>query len=226
MNLESALTQIVAFTATLDPRMAALLFLICTIGECGASVPYVLESIWLLVGYQLGAGVLSPLHLLGLWCAAQCGRQAGAMALYRLGRFGAPPLVRFYHKMRLARLFSRVTEKSGVFGRLNLASPFSVAYGRLFGARLPVALALAVKKKPQTLSLGVLLSSIVWDTVYISLGVILGATAVIKPVYLFLASLGGLTLLYLSTFLVRRLIRHWHAASGPVSPSPATIGED
>ena len=78
MSLENVLSQIVGFTATLDPRMAALLFLICAIGEFGISVPYVLESVWLLVGYQLGAGVLSPLEMVGLWLAAQCGRQAGS----------------------------------------------------------------------------------------------------------------------------------------------------
>ena len=61
MNLAYALQQIVAFTATLDPRMAALLFIICAIGEFGISIPYVLESVWLLVGYQLGASMVSPL---------------------------------------------------------------------------------------------------------------------------------------------------------------------
>jgi membrane-associated protein len=226
MSLENALAQIVGFTATLDPRMAALLFVLCAIGELGGSIPYVLESIWLLVGYQLGAGVLSPFHMGALWLAAQCGRQVGAMALYRVGRFGTPSLVRLYHRLHLTRFFSRVTAKSGFFNRLNLASPFSVAYGRLFGMRIPVVLALAVKKKPGMLSMGVLLSSIIWDAVYVSLGIIFGSATAIKPVYMFLASLAGLTVIYLVTFLVRRVLRHLRPAGGSVSCPPITLVKD
>jgi len=220
VNLADLLQQIVALAATLDPRMAALLFVICAIGEFGISIPYVLESIWLLAGYQLGADVLSPIHLLGLWVAAQCGRQVGAMALYRVGRFGSPSLVRLYHRLHLARFFSKVTAKSGAFNHINLAHPFSVAYGRLFGMRIPVALALAVKRKPGMLSLGVLLSSIAWDAAYISLGVIFGSTVAIKPVYMLLFSLAVLTIVYLVTFMVRRLIRHLKPADSPVSHQP------
>jgi hypothetical protein len=214
MNFEGALQQIVAFTATLDPRMAALLFVICAVGEFGISIPYVLEGVWLLTGYQLGSGVLSPLHLVGLWLAAQCGRQVGAMMLYRTARFGTPSLFRLYNKLHLARFFSRLTSKSSTFNHhVNLLSPFSVAYGRLFGMRIPVALALAIKRKPQMLALGVLLSSIVWDAAYISLGVVFGSTMVIKPVYMFLASLVGLTILYLVTFIVRRLLNRFRVGS-------------
>jgi len=226
MSLENALTQILQLTTTLDPRMAALLFIICTIGEFGISIPYVLESIWLLVGYQLGAGVLSPLHLVGLWLAAQCGRQAGSMALYHVAKFGTTPLVRFYHKQRGSRFFPKVTVNSKILNRINLSSPFSVAFGRLFGMRIPLTLTLAVKKRQRMLSMGVLLSSVVWDTIYISLGIAVGTTTAIKPVHMFLASAAGLTLIYLITFLVRRLIRRLHPASSSVSHSPTLATED
>jgi membrane-associated protein len=214
VSLENALQQIMALTTVFDPRMAALLFFTCAIGEFGLPFPYVLESIWLLAGYHLGAGVLSPLHLLGLWFAAQCGRQVGAMALYRVGRLGATPLASLYQKLHLARFLSRITAKSSAFSRINLASPFSVAYGRLFGMRIPVTLTLAVRKSLRTLSIGVLLSSIVWDAVYISLGIIFGSATGIKPYYMFLASLAGLTLIYLVTFAVRRLLKRPQPAGG------------
>ena len=226
MSLGDIGAQILALTATLDPRIAALLFAICAIGELGVSIPYVLEGIWLLTGYQLGAGTLSPLHLTVLWLAAQCGRQVGAMALYRVGRLGTPPLMKLYDRLHLSRFFSRITAKSGAFNRLNLSSPFSVAYGRLFGMRIPVAMALAVKKKPGMLSLGVLFSSIIWDAVYISLGIIFGSTAVIKPAYIFLASLAGLTIIYLVTFGVRRLARRLRPpADPPLSPPIPSAGD-
>ena len=226
MNLESVLQQIVSFTATLDPRMAVLLFVICAIGEFGLSIPYVLESIWLLVGYQLGHGVLSPLHLAGLWLAAQCGRQVGSMALYRVARFGTPSLTKFYNKLRLSRLFSRITNKSSAINHINLSSPFSVAYGRLFGMRIPMVLVLAVKRRLGMLSLGVLLSSIVWDAIYISLGIIFGSTVAIKPTYMFLAALAGITVIYLVTFIARMLIKRARPVNNAMTHLPTLPTQD
>jgi len=226
MNLAYALQQIMAFTATLDPRMAVLLFVICAIGEFGISIPYVLESVWLLVGYQLGASMVSPLHLVGLWFAAQCGRQVGAMALYHVGGFGSTPLIRFYDKLRMTRFFSKVTVEAHAFNRINLSSPFSVGFGRLFGMRIPLTLILGAKKKLKTLSMGILIASIIWDTIYIAVGLTVGATAVVKPLYMFFYSLVGLTLIYLITFLVRRVIRHLKPANSSISHQPTLVIED
>jgi membrane-associated protein len=207
MHLGDFLQNIVSFTSTLDPRMAALLFVICAVGEVGVSVPYVLESIWLLAGYNAGSGTLSPLHLAGLWLAAQCGRQVGAIGLYRIARFGMPSLIKFYHKLHLDRFFNRIISKSGAISRINLSSPFSVAYGRLFGMRIPMVMVLSMKKRPGMLALGVLLSSIIWDAAYISIGAILGSTVAIKPIYMLLFSVGGLTVIYLVTIAIRIFIR-------------------
>ncbi len=214
MNLGNALAQVLALTTALDPRMVALLFVICAIGEFGMSIPYVLESLWLLVGFQLGAGVLSPLHLAGLWLAAQCGRQVGTVALYQVGRFGSIPLTRFYKQRRLPRFISNVAN-SKMLARINLTSPFSVAFGRLFGMRIPLTLTLGINKKLRTLLIGVFVSSVIWDAIYIAVGLTVGATALIKPIYMFLYSLAGLTLLYLFTFLIRRLVRHFKPVSSP-----------
>jgi membrane-associated protein len=215
--MENVIQQIIALTSTLDLRLAAVLIPVCAIGEFGIiSIPYLLESVWLMAGYHLGTGALSPLHLFGLWLAAQLGRQAGAMALYRLGRFGATPLTRFYQKLHLERFSSRLTSRSASLSRIDLSSPFSIAYGRLFGMRIPMTLILAVKGKPLMLSLGVLLSSIVWDAVYISVGVIFGSATGIKPAYMFLISLGGLTVIYLMTAIIPLLARRRQAGNLPV----------
>ena len=221
MSLENFLQHIVSFTSTLDPSMAVLLFVLCAIGEVGVSVPYVLESIWLLAGFHVGSGVLSPLHLAIMWLAAQCGRQVGALALYRIARFGMPSLVRFYHKIHLDRIFNKLLSKSGAAGRINLSSPFSVAYGRFIGLRIPMMLVMAAKKRPGMLALGVLLSSIVWDALYISLGAIFGSTVHIKPAYMLLVSLATLSVIYLVTFLVRLVIRRRRQSGRPVTDSPA-----
>lgn len=204
--MENALSGVLQLIANLDPRVTLLLFGICAIGELGIiSIPYLLESAWLLVGYQFGAGALSPLYLLGLWLAAQGGRQAGALILYYLARLGTNPLMRLWQRFRNSRFISKTAAPSKVLNRINLASPFSVAFGRLIGLRLPITVTLAIKKTPRTLALGIMLSSVIWDAIYVLLGMTAGATAVLQPVHLFFISLGGLTVLYLVTFLIRRL---------------------
>ena len=213
MNLEHFLSQILQSTANFDPRTAAFLFLICAIGEFGLSVPYVLESVWLLAGYQLGSSVLSPIHLVGLWLVAQCGRQAGALGLYSVARVGSTPLSRLYKKCTSSRFWPKVTVNTKMFNCINLTSPFSIGYGRLVGLRIPLTIMLAFKKKLTVAILGVLLSSVVWDAIYIILGATVGRTAALKPVQMLLASIAGLTLLYLVVFIVRRLLRRSQPAS-------------
>ena len=157
MDLEGFLQGIVDFTATLDPRMALLFFVICCLGEINIAIPFLLEFLWVNVGVNVGTGAMPAWHLVGLWLCAQAGRQIGSMILYRIARFGMPALTRFYHKIRLDRLFNKIIARSGAVGRINIASPFSVAFGRLIGMRLPMLLVMAAKKLFRRLALGVLL---------------------------------------------------------------------
>jgi membrane-associated protein len=208
MNSANIITDVLSMTTTLDPRMAAILFIICAVGEFGLiSVPYVLESIWLLIGYQLGSGDLSVPHMFGLWLAAQCGRQTGATALYQMAKMGAAPIVKLFQFLRLTRFIPKKFLNSKVVERVNLYSPFSVAYGRFIGLGIPLTLTLAVKKKRKVLMFGILLSSIIWDAIYLVLGIAGGTTTDMKPPYMFLVSIGLVTLIYLITFLVRRIIK-------------------
>jgi membrane-associated protein len=213
MHLPHFLSQIPQLTANFDPRTAAFLYVLCAIGELGASVPYILESVWLLAGYQLGAGVLSPLHLGGFWLAAQAGRQTGTMALYFITRLSSSPLARLYQKITSSRFWPKTPSNNNVLKRINLTSSFSLAYGRLVGLRFPLTIMLALKKKPVPALTGVLLSSLVWDGIYITLGATVGRTMALKPAEMLLASLAALTLVYLVVFLVRRLFKRVQPAS-------------
>ena len=225
-GLEGFLQNIVDFTATLDPRMAVLLFVICAIGEVGLSVPLLLEFLWVNIGINLGKGVLSPFHMVLLWAAAQCGRQVGAIALYRIARFGMPALTRFYHKIHLDRIFNKLMSKSTAINRINLSSPFSVAFARLVGMRIPMVLVLAVKKRPGMLALGVLLSSMIFDGLYITVGAIFGKTIEIKPMYTVLITVGILIVIYLVTFLIRFFIKRRRQSNQPVGDLPPTPPRD
>jgi membrane-associated protein len=210
MSLESILQQAAALAGTFSPRLVIFLFLICAIGEFGLSVPYLLENVWLLSGFHFATGALSVFEPALLWLAAQLGRQTGAAMLYHLSRFGSSPLIKLY-----GRYFGRSQrEKTSNDAkpledtkRRSYLSPFAVALGRLLWLRIPLTLTLGARKRLQTLSLGILLSSLVWDGVYITIGMVVGTKATLKPFQLVPYSLVGLTFLYGVTFGVQRLLK-------------------
>ncbi len=204
--MADALTRSLGLLAALDPRALALLVLVCAIGEFAIGIPYVLESIWLLTGYYLGAHMLSIWRMLALWLVAQCGRQAGSISLYYVAGLGARTATRLDRRIRLSRLIPRAVINSSMLDRVSRPSPFSIALGRLFGLRIPLTLTLAVQKRLKTLLPGVLLQSLVWDGIYMALGIIGGT--VLKPVEMLAYSLIGLTALYILTFAIRHLSRN------------------
>lgn len=217
--MADALTRSLGLLAALDPRALALLVLVCAIGEFAIGIPYVLESIWLLTGYYLGAHTLSIWRMLALWLLAQCGRQAGSISLYYIAGLGTRTATRLDRRIHLSRLIPRAVLNSSVLDRVSRPSPFSIALCRLLGLRVPVALVSAGRHKLKPLLIGVLLSSVAWDAVYISVGLIVGTKASLKPVEMLLASLIGLTLVYLVTFAVRRLVKHLKPAAAAPSRS-------
>lgn len=208
MNLESILQQILNFTGTFNFNLIIFLFLICSIGEFSFSVPYLLETVWILSGYNLGTGTFSFYHLVLLWLVAQAGRQTGAAGLYHLSRLGSIPIMKLYQKYLEASVSKKLSNNNSApvkfVRKINYLSPFSIALGRLIWMRIPLTLTLGIKRKPKVLSAGVFLSSLVWDSVYISIGVI-GASATLKPIQMILYSLIGLTVLYTVTFAIRHL---------------------
>lgn len=204
MNLESVLTQGLNLLGTFSPQIALFLFLVCFIGEAAVSVPYLLETTWLLVGYQLGADVLDPKNFVLLLLAAQLGRQSGALVMYLFSRTATRLLQKFGRHVNW-----KLDASSGIGGRIargmDSLSPFSVALGRLVALRIPLTLTLAARGKWKVLCLGVFLSSLVWEATYIVLGAVVGATTSVKPTHLLLYSVSGLTLLYVVTLVLRRL---------------------
>lgn len=72
---------------------------------------------------------------------------------------------------------------------------------------------LAFKKKLAAAMAGVLLSSLVWDAVYLILGATVGRTTALAPIQMLLFSVAGLTLLYLVVLIVRRFFKRTQTAS-------------
>jgi len=208
--------QILNFVGTFNLELVCLLFLLCACGEILlASVPYLLETVWLMAGYNLAAGVLSPFHLLLLWLVALVGRESGVLLLFSASRLGSLPLTRMYEKYvekRVKKFAGNDNWLSRILKKLeSYISPFTIALGRLLGLGTPLTVFLGVKKQYKVLFLGVLLSSIVFDGIFLIAGTAVGANTMLKPPEMILFSLVGLTAFYLVVFSIRQVSKYANA---------------
>jgi len=230
MNLDWVFQEALTVAGTFNVRLIVFLFLICLIGEFGlVAIPYLLETVWLSSGYNASTGVLLLYQLVFLWLAAQAGRQIGAAMLGCCGRWGFVPVARFYQKYIKARLAGKLSPKQAssfkFIGRVNVLSPYAVAAGRLFGLRVPLSLAVGANRRLRTNMLGILLASLIWDGVYILLGVF-GGKIKLEPSQMILYSLIGLTALYAVTLTVRYLRRRRALSREAASGVAETAGSD
>lgn len=207
MSFSDILSRSVEITADFNLEIALLLFILCAIGEAWIALPYILETVWLLAGYQVSLGNLPLIDLMLIWLVAQAGRQTGSLAIYYSGRLGIRPLEKLYKKVVEPRLHGRPLVPAFLTGSLTNPSPFTIAAGRLIGLRLPVALAMSARRRLFPLMLGILISSLIWDGIYLTIGITVGATVMPSPFSMLIYSLGGLTSLYLVTLGVRYLLR-------------------
>ena len=210
------LKQILNFMGTFNLQLVCLLFILCSFGEVMlASVPYLLETVWLAAGYSLGAGLLSPFHLLVLWLVAVSGREAGVFLLFSVSRFGSLPLTKLYRKY-LERRFKKFSGNNTWFARISAKldtylSPFTVALGRLIGLGTPLTVLLGVKKQYKVLFVGVLISSFIFDGIFMIVGLVVGTKTMVKPTEMIPYSLLGLTVFYLIVFSIRQISKYTKA---------------
>lgn len=224
MNLDQLVASALGFSAGFGIKTATILFIVCAVGELAVPIPLLLETMWLLAGYYLGAGNLSAGQLIGLWMIAQLGRQTGSISLYYVAGRGADRLILLDRKLRLSRFVPRSIVKSKAAKHIADVSPFSAAFARLVGLRLPLVIVAAAKKRWKSLSVGVLLSSVVWDGIYISLGVISGTTKALSPLQMLGVTVGGLALVYLVMLLVRTAVKRLKSRHRPTA-SAANEGD-
>lgn len=128
--------------------------------------------------------------------------------MYSLSRRGTSFFSKFIAR-RIPRDLS--TEHSSMGSRLlrrvDSISPFGVAMGRLFYLRVPLTLLLGARHRLKTLVLGIAISSTIYESVYLSLGAIVGTTHIPTSGYLLLYFAGGLSGLYAAFAGIRILVR-------------------
>jgi len=207
MNIAEFFSQGLALVGASDLKVVVFLFLLCLIGESvGLFVPYLFETTWLMIGFQVSQGVLSPPNLVILLLTCIVGRETGALALYFASRSCSPLITKYKDTFGIKMNFGNTTPVK-LFRKIDvLSSPFTVALGRLIWLRIPLTLILGAKRKWKVLLLGVGISSLVYEAVYLILGAIVGTTAKLEPFSLMLYFLFALTVIYIVTFVIRRLI--------------------
>jgi membrane-associated protein len=207
MDWQGLLSQAVEITSTFNVKLALILYFLCAVGEVGVALPYILETVWLLAGYQLAQKQITIQEVIYLWLIAQAGRQTGSVTLYYSGILGMMPLKKLYHKYIKPHLPKRQFISPGIMKYITNPSPFSIAIARLLGLRIPMALTTSLKRRLSHLVLGVIISSVIWDGIYLIIGCTVGAAMVPKPLNMLVYSLAGLTGLYLVTLGIRQLFR-------------------
>ena len=80
--------HILAFTGTFNGWLVLSVFIMFILGEFSISIPYVIETVWILVGYSVTTGTFSVFDLALLWFIGLIGREIGAMALYQIAGLG------------------------------------------------------------------------------------------------------------------------------------------
>ena len=204
----TAFQDVFSLIGASSPNVALLLAAICALGELTVSIPYLLESIWLLSGYELAKGLLSPVSLGFFWLSAQLGRQTGAFILFYLSRHGSVSIRKYFQKRFTVDLSRRSSIVSRIVSGFNRLTPLSVAAGRLFYLRVPLTMALGASGRFRTLVIGIILSSLVFDGIYILLGSTTGVTR-LEPAKALLYFLVGLTILYASGLIISRIRRSY-----------------
>jgi membrane protein DedA with SNARE-associated domain len=220
MNWSVFFSQALSATNHFDYKIALILFALCCLGEIWFGIPYILETVWLLAGYNLVHHSLSPIDLLLIWLVAQAGRQTGSLILFYSSKLGIAPLKKLWKRFVEPRLPKKSYVPSSITKHLTNPSPFSVAIGRLVGLRLPMLLATSAKNNLVNLVLGVILSSLVWDGIYIIIGITVGN--VVKTEWIVLYSVVGLTVLYISILFIRHQVQKRSAKNKDASGRPGT----
>jgi membrane-associated protein len=211
MNIEHITQEIMTFAGTFNIWLVISLFLLCLINEFGLSIPYLMEAVWILVGYHALSGSIPAYQVVLLWMSAVSGRLAGAFILFKLLGLGSTWIMKIYRKLFGSFLADNKAQDNNswprrLMRRINLFSPFSVALGRLLWLKIPLTLILSIRKEPRTLLLAIVISSAIWETTYIVVGLIGGNTR-LAPGWFVLYSMGALTVIYTVFFLIQRVIK-------------------
>jgi hypothetical protein len=189
--------DVLDISSDLNPALIGMFLLIILLGEINIQIPLLMESIWLLIGYQSGMNNMALFNAALILLLAQITRLVPMFALYYLfpiiNKSFAKHLVkptilkRFYQKYIYQKYFD--TE---------YLSPLSSTLGMLTWLNLPIRLLLIWRRNLRSLLIGTLFSGLVFDGTYLLAGAILRTTEL---------SLAYLPAVFLAVFLAFSYIK-------------------
>lgn len=127
--------QAVSLTGSFNLWLVLAIFLITLIAEFGFSIPYLLESIWLLIGYSVSIDAISPGSVVIFCLIGLTGREIGASVLYRVSGYGSTPVLKIYDKLSA---LSPDWQRSRNPLKSNILLPLARFINRLIIAKLKV----------------------------------------------------------------------------------------
>lgn len=217
MSIQDISNSVLAATGSLNLLLVCAIFFIFVIGEFGLSIPYLMETTWILVGVQIRT-TMPVFDLAPLLMVSMAGRLCGATIFYNLIGLGRTWILNIYSRLFK---FAVSPEKANsnnfaahILRKIDLFSPFSVAFGRLIWLKIPLTLTLSISKRPRPLMLGAAISGLVWDSAYILIGFIVGR-AKMEPYQTLLYSLSALTIIYAISFIVKQILSRRAAKAVP-----------
>ncbi|MBN1376317.1 MAG: hypothetical protein JXA01_09190 [Dehalococcoidia bacterium] len=205
MDIQEFLANLTRVIGANSPIVGASLFALCFIGELIAiNIPYFVETTLMLAGYSTLNGGYAYYNLLIIMLMTLTARFSGTLIIYFVTRRGGGKLIE-----KTSNLIRKHVSYTSVINRMtssvNLLSPFSIAAGRLVGLRYPLTLIMAAQGRLKTLLVGTVFASIVYDSVYIVAGALVGATTNLEPFQVMIYFLVGITLVYVILYMVQYL---------------------
>ncbi|MDP2931214.1 MAG: hypothetical protein Q8O05_01795 [Chloroflexota bacterium] len=194
------LTAVLDITQGINLKVMLAVLILMVIGEVDLQIPLLIESIWLVIGYQSGANATALFNIIALFLIAQLGRQIGISSVYYLFQVINSPLSRFYMKrLQRNRYYQKFAQRESSYSARYL-SLSTATLGMLTWLNMPIKAMLVIKRKLRTLLIGTLLSGAAFDVVYIVAGAVFHVTT------LNLAYLPAFLLVGFVVFIVIRMV--------------------
>ena len=181
-NFFHQLLSTLDITGGFNVRVGVGMLALSMLGEVYVLIPLLMESVWLVVGYQAGThtSLMSVCNLVSTFLIVQTGRQIMMSAVYFLFPVINKPLSKLYQKRVQANTYyKRYIEKyqqNEYLSELRFFSIGSSVLGMLTPLNTPLKFLLVIKRKLKTLLIATLLSGMIFDTVFIVLGAVFHVT--------------------------------------------------
>ncbi|MBI2832498.1 MAG: hypothetical protein HYX79_09605 [Chloroflexi bacterium] len=163
-------------TAGINLKIIGAMLLLTVLGEGYIQVPLLMESIWMITGYQSSINSTALLNVSLIFLVAQTGRQIGISAIYLLVSAFNTPLSRFYaSRIQKHKYYKKYLDNQCFYNVKFLSLP-SATLGMLTWLNGPIKLMLILNKKARILLLSTLLSGMVFDGIYMGIGAVFHTT--------------------------------------------------